>query len=246
MSNLTVKQETGLVDHRKTMATSIESSDIEIPKILLMQGLSDMVADRKAIMGDFVDSMTAEKLGDEKSPIEILPICMWKDFVITHKVGNKFEFKEVRPYNAETQHWRDFENREYVEHGVPHQRNLRMNYAVLLGRDASDLGAFPYVISFQRSALKCGKSIANFFLKAGARGQKPWFFTLGIGCRMEKNDQGSYFVPVISSVKETQDFSSVNESCSNWESIMLAGAAKIDNSDLETTATSNGGGEVPF
>lgn len=243
MSNIMTSGNKGLMSPvQQTLSNSVEASDIEIPKILLMQGLSDMVADQRASMGDFVDSLTAEKLGSSKQPMQIIPICMWKDFLITEKVGQKFEFKEVKPYNAETQHWREFENRDYVENGVEHQRNLRMNFAVMLASSASELGAFPYVISFQRTGIKCGKGFANFFLKAQIKGQKPWFFTLGLGAKLEKNDLGSYYVPTVTSAKETADLETVAGVCAEWESIFMKGNAKID----EREAVSSPEGEVPF
>lgn len=221
----------------KNMSTTVEAADIQIPKILLMQGLSDFVTEQRAGLGDLVDSLTAEKLGDSKKPVNVIPICMWKDYVIMEKRGQKYEFKEFKPYNEDTQHWREFENREFTdEKGIPHQRNFRMNFAVLLEREAGELGAFPHVISFQRTSLKAGKNFANFFLKAQTKGQKPWFFTLGVGAKIEKNELGSYYIPTVATAKETQDFDQVNETCRTWEAIFTQGSAKIDERDSQSTA----------
>jgi hypothetical protein len=243
MNEVTTAPEKGLqtTNGGINIATTVEAADIQIPKIHLMQGLSDFVAEQRASMGDFVDSLTAEKLGDSKNPVKIIPICMWKDYLITELQGKKFEFKEIKPYNVDTQHWREFEHREYEENGVPHQRNLRMNFAVLLERDKDELGAFPHVISFQRTGIKAGKSIANFLLKSQTKGKKPWMFTLGLGCKLDKNDQGTFYVPQVASAIETPDYERVSEICSMWEGIFARGAARIDESD----ATVEAGGKAP-
>ena len=238
MSNITTTGSKALATPvKQTIATSVEAADIEIPKILLMQGLSDFVAEQRASMGDFVDSLTAEKLGSNKEPVKIIPICMWKDFLITEKQGQKFEFKEIKPYNAETMHWRTYDNREYTEGGVEHQRNLRMNFAVLLERDKGELGAFPYVISFQRTGLQCGKGFANFFLKAQTKSQHPWFFTLSLGANLEKNDKGTFYVPSVVGATETPDLDAVVETCQQWAAIFSQGFAKIDERDTEAAPT---------
>ena len=53
--------------------TEVTSKDIVIPKILCMQGLSDLVSDGKAKMGDFVDSLEGNILGDIDNPVAFVP-----------------------------------------------------------------------------------------------------------------------------------------------------------------------------
>lgn len=234
------------------IATSVEAADIQIPKILLMQGLSDLVAEQKAAMGDFVDSLTGEKLGDAKNPVKLYPIAMWKDFLITEKRGNKFEFKEIVPYTTANAHWRDAGNWNYTDNGVEHRRALRMNYAVLLERDKDDFSAFPYTLSFQVTGINAGKGFANLFVKAERLGKKPWYFTVGLGAKLEKNDKGTFYTPTVASAVQTPDFDQVNEVCSQWEAIFKQGGAKIDESDVATTqeagpsSNRSGGSETRF
>ena len=76
------------------------NSDIIIPKVLLMQGLSDFVQDRKAAIGDMVRSTTAEKLGDDKTPISFIPLKMSNAWTISEKIDEKYEFRRVELRNA--------------------------------------------------------------------------------------------------------------------------------------------------
>src|SRR6478736_4784251 len=78
-------------------------SDIVIPKVLLMQGLSDLVAERKAQLGDIVRSTTAEKLGSPEKTLEFIPLSFpTSQWVIEMKKpgGNKFEYKKMIPRTA--------------------------------------------------------------------------------------------------------------------------------------------------
>ena len=56
----------------------VSARDIIIPKILAMQGLSELVTDGKAKFGDFVDSVTHQVLGSIDKPLEFVPFHMTK------------------------------------------------------------------------------------------------------------------------------------------------------------------------
>ena len=51
----------------------ITSQDIILPRILMMQPMSDMVTEGNAAFGEFRESLNGTKLGDFKNPIEIVP-----------------------------------------------------------------------------------------------------------------------------------------------------------------------------
>lgn len=72
-------------------------SDVLIPKVLLMQGLSDLVAERKAMQGDMVKSTTAEKLGDDRTPVEFIPLTFQNQWMVQEKIGQKFEYRKMLP-----------------------------------------------------------------------------------------------------------------------------------------------------
>ena len=76
----------------------IDSSDILIPKILLMQPTSVFVADGEAVLGDFRNSVTKEKIGTVNDPFEFIPFHYTKtwDIVSVDDAGKyirKEEFK---------------------------------------------------------------------------------------------------------------------------------------------------------
>jgi hypothetical protein len=66
-------------------SADVSASDVIIPKILCMQATSELVAEGKARMGDFVDSITHEVLGSVDSPIKFIPFHMEKVWIVSEK-----------------------------------------------------------------------------------------------------------------------------------------------------------------
>lgn len=205
----------------------VQGSDVRIPKILLMQGLSELVSEEKASMGDFVNSITGDKLGDVKTPIEFIPIHMWKDWTISEELSGKFEYKERVPFTAQNANW----EREYVVDGVKHRRDLNLNFLVMLKSDVGQSGALPYVITFRRMSSNCGKDLATFLQKAAMQKKAAPYYTIKMGGKMQKNDKGSFYVPTIAGATVTPDYEAVANELYTWYQTFKAGTAKIDDSD---------------
>jgi len=226
-------------------AEEVTGSDIRIHKILLMQGISTFVADEKARPGAFVDSITAEEFGSTKSPFEIVPIYMWKDFVIMEEIEGKFTFKERIPETTENTHWREFKNWNYEEDGVKMRRDFTMNFLVMLEKDLADEFAIPKVMSFSRFGLDCGKDIAEYFLKARQRRVPPCSFTLKLAGKTKENEKGKFFVPTLEGGRATTDFERVEPVLKNWFMSFKSGAAKMDESDIAREAQAEAGSAAP-
>jgi hypothetical protein len=64
-------------------------SDIALPKLMLMQALSDHVKKKRATAGDIVKNATGEKVGGDGSPIQFIPLTyqnLWMLSVGTRSV----------------------------------------------------------------------------------------------------------------------------------------------------------------
>jgi hypothetical protein len=124
-------------------------SDVLVPKVLLMQGLSDYVAERKAQQGDIVRSTTAEKLGDDKTPLEFIPLSINNSWIIKEKVGTKYEYRKsvprksvVNPLEQQAEATRIETDRqdenlpwEFKHNGTDWKRIKAINCFALLPRD---------------------------------------------------------------------------------------------------------------
>ncbi len=172
-----------------------DSKDIMIPRILLMQGTSDFVGLEKARQGDIVDSISVEVLATSKKPVEFIPIKQLdKEWVIEKLVGKKYEYERTEPWDpAFEKQW------EFEVDGVPHRRNAKLSFYVMLARDAGG-HHLPYLVSFQRTGYKAGRNIASFFSEAmfafrkGDTKSIPMAQVFELGCRVEQGDLGTYYV----------------------------------------------------
>lgn len=98
MSNAVQKTESQLPQVADaTGGSDILKADVLIPMVLLMQGLSDLVSEKKAVMGDIVRSTTGEKIGDENTTVEFIPLTFQNLWVIQELVGKKYEFRKIIP-----------------------------------------------------------------------------------------------------------------------------------------------------
>jgi hypothetical protein len=222
----------------------IVNSDIIIPKVLLMQGLSDFVADGKAAIGDMVRSTTAEKLGDDKKPITFIPLKMTNSWTIQEKVGGKYEFRGIEPRTAanEDMEW------DFVKNGTDWKRVKTINVFALLPQDIvafkkeiekeeMDLEKtlMPVVISFRSTSYNAGKTVATFFTKIKSNRQykanlAPYQYELPLECERTENDKGKFVIFKVGSSKPLQ--ADLLEEAAKWYQILnTAKNLKIDVSD---------------
>jgi len=210
-----------LVKSQTQQNEQILKSDIQLPWVLLQQGLSDFVSEGKAQMGDMVNSMTGEKLGDKSKPIEFIPLTMKNSWVLSEKIGNKYEYRKTLPRDSGLRDGKDPLEMtgeslpwDFVHNGLPWKRTKVITvYAVLVKdivgfleevKKAQETGDFdldkalmPYAIGFRSTSYNAGKKVSTQFAKAqamAAYGAKPYTNTMMLGCHMQKNDQGTFYV----------------------------------------------------
>lgn len=82
-------------------AHTVDQSNLLLPRLLLMQGLSDFVSDGKAKMGDIVKSTSGEIVAAKDKAVEIFPLCAFENWVLEEKVGGKYEYRKTEAVTAE-------------------------------------------------------------------------------------------------------------------------------------------------
>jgi len=255
MSKEIVKTETNLPVDPLPQGTQVLKSDVVLPKLLLMQGLSDLVNERKAQQGDFVRSSTAEKLGDDKAPVEFIPLTFQNLWLVSEDQkgdGKKYEFRRYEPRTLanENAEW------DYIEKGTKWKRTKIMSLFALLPRDIDaqaqmmkefeetgempdvDKVLLPVVIQFKNTSFKAGKEVATLFAKAESISRTlgktvPAFgTTMRLSCVSDKNDKGNFFVMKVESAGKTKP--EYKDSAANWYSqlMSLGAAVKVDESDV--------------
>jgi hypothetical protein len=248
------REETGVANYTKG-GEEIIRADALIPRLLLMQGLSDFVSDRKAQQGDMVRSTTIEKLGDPEVPVELIPITYQNRWRLEEEIKGKFEYRgtEARTAKNDDQPW------EFMHQGAKWKRTKVIDLYAVLPQDIAaeqnekkrfqetgelpDLNKtlMPVLVSFRASSYQAGKKIVDIFMKAQNFGVQPHHYKTKLKCHQESNDKGTYYVfdlegtkPVTTDEKEISD---------RWKALLSVNMDKFKVHDAEegenAEATSN-------
>lgn len=211
-------------------APQISSQDILISKILLMQGLSQMVSDEEALMGEFRDSVTKELLGKAgASPLEVVPFHMEKVWVTQTTDGN--EFRGITPY-VEGQ---DKPRTEEID-GEEVNNYYTLTFYVLLKKDLEQydktgVRPMPYAVSFKSTSLRAGKTLATqMYVRNRGAGLTPAGVLCTFDAKKTKNDKGTFYVYDILSGEKTKDEWQLL--ALEWLKTIRAGETKTDTSDF--------------
>lgn len=248
----------------------IMRSDLIVPYIVLGQGLSDAVVDRKVQLGDIYRSTNQEVLGNPDKPIQaVLMGAPRPDWVIEQKAGQKFEYRKSEPRHAgnETLPWQFWADDDGVpmeagQKGATEWRRVKRLtvFAILLNDiiaaseemkkvDQGELpdpskALTPVVLSFRSSSYKAGREVATFFSKAKSMRADIWRYVVTLGCDLDKNDQGSFYVWKVDTNKPTavpkEHVSLVQE----WVNMVTARVEEL-NIDEEGDTAAHSGSAAP-
>lgn len=165
------------------------AADIVIPKIQLMQGMSERVVKGNNKLGEFIDSVSGEILGTVDKPFEVIPFHMEKFFVVQKHNGKKFVYdhiEKITPAN-ENAPW------EYETKDGKFKRVYTRNFYVLVPGKV-----LPYVIGFSSTSAKAGKELATeMYVKNTMLKRAPCASKILIGGKIESNDDGTFAVKTI-------------------------------------------------
>jgi hypothetical protein len=187
---LTKKQETGIstnvMDFGDFGNENLISQDLKIPRILLAQAMSEYVSNRLGFAGDIYESLESKKLGDQKSPVKIIPFFNTNSWYVTKKgSGGKFEFCRIDERGG-----LDIKRDYHFAHedGVPGTQTRMMNLFCLLKNGSSIV---PYMVSFRNFSFKeAAQSYLDHtnILKTEKRSPAHFVWDLSCDPNFEHND----------------------------------------------------------
>jgi hypothetical protein len=200
--------------------SSFTSNDIIIPKVLLMQGLSDLVSDGKAKLGDMVDNSTSQILGGFEKPLKIVPFHMEKVWIISQKEKGKerFEFVEYQPVTPENinQPWTAVEG----------DTQIKREYTLQFYCIDPEAPVMPFVVSFKSSSARAGKVLSTqMYVRNRAAGLVPPAYVMELSSKKEKNDQGTYAVYEVKPLEKTSD--DLIAKSLEWFKLVKAGKTQV-------------------
>jgi hypothetical protein len=190
--NELVKQEEGsavveaanTVDTQAWGDTDVSTDDLILPKILLMQGLSELVAQGDAKMGDIINSLTSTVVGDEKKPVALLPFYCRKSWVIEKWDGSKFQYEKSIPDIGEKLPYDEEIN------GVKYKNSHQYEFFCL-----TEDKSIPHILTFRGKSHKTGKQLfTQMYVINKSLAKTPAAYWINLGCNRDKNDKGTFMV----------------------------------------------------
>jgi hypothetical protein len=212
----------------------IDNSDILIPKILLMQPSSEMVADEKieARIGDFRNSVSGFKVGSILEPFLFIPFHYTKKWDVVVKEGNKWVRTEPFNVGDENLPW------EYEEAGTQMKRVQRLDFFGFVPGLVDKGEILPMVFACKSTGYKEGKKILTQMKVNIAQKKLPWNTVYAIGGEKRKNDDDqTYCVPKIQIAGDAHE--DHLRLCMEWYRNIKNMTAKVvvDESDVESEYT---------
>lgn len=237
-------------------SSQVSQQDIIIPRIFLMQPMSDKVTAGEAAFGEFRESLSNEKLGDFKEALNVIPFMMKKVFVEYELIPeNNGKIKKVfikqypivpanesLPYTDRM----EIENRDGSNKRTADvSRDRVLQFYVLLPNEIDTGSALPYIISARRSSMQAGKKLATqMFVKNAMAGKTPASVMMKISSKKESNDEGTFAVLDVAPIGATPD-KYVAEAF-KWLNLLNQGAVKEhqEEGDAEFSGEASGATNV--
>lgn len=247
-----MKQATGIVKKEETHMTVadqqgslIDQKDIQIPRILLAQNMSEIVTEGKAAIGDIYDSLSWEVLAKKGTVLEVVPLFHWKTWVLSEEVKGKFEFRTIVPWTPSNSDlpW------NWTEKGTNWKRTQCLNFFVMttasLKKEREIMAAVqtgkalpavlevakPYMLSFQGMSYKSGKTLVDHFktiqmFQARGTAVEVYRNIFKLTSATEKNDKGTYSIFQIENSKMlvTPEDQKI---CAQWQREIAINASRL-------------------
>lgn len=249
MTNEVTTTETNALTNGHTAMAAHEdilTSDIMLPKILLQQNTSVMVNAEEAKPGDFVNSITKEKYGDAKNPIEIVPLTFRNLWTLKEWDGKNYQWKGVEDrtamnenasfeFDVDGEKWRRFRTLELYCLYVDGKKAAKVDPDAF-APDLSNV-VVPHVISLTSTQFtKTGRKVLSHFNNAKAMGVEAFRYKLKFSHEKTKNDDGTWNTWVLE--PGAKPCPELFDDAKKWYNVIFAQAQKFSvHAGDEETAT---------
>jgi hypothetical protein len=237
------KEETAVAVNQENIGkfgAGIDADDIIIPKVLLMQSISQLVDAEKAKAGDFVHSLDEVVIGaKEEKPVEFIVLGMYKTLQ-TYEDDKYVKTEPLTSVNKNLPY-------EEVVGATKVNRTKVMNYYVIRPSDIEAMQVFPMVISFKRTSFKAGKKLATKLTMLEEFGAPMYAKTFNLVATQEEGEKGKYYVMDIKDGRKSNDVEV--KQAEKWMSRLETEDHKVDESEDEATtktATPVNSEDIPF
>ena len=199
--------------------------DILMPRVAVLQGLSELVTEGKGVIGDLADSLSGQNLGKE---LTFIPLFLFKTRV-AFKAGEGLVMMSRNGMTI-TQASDEYKDRigqpcddvpEAQWEGTnPPLLSKVFNFpSVIIGNE----GEMPICITFLKTGMKAGKILTSLIARSA---EDTFARKYKLSTKIEKNDKGTYAVPVIELVGVCSD--GEYAAAKKWYSLLRAKTIDVD------------------
>lgn len=167
------------------------SNDILIPKVWLVQQMSDDFKEGKAKLGDYISSISKEVLAPATKDLGFIVLSMfkrWHTFEIVK--GGKKEFMSSVVMTKENKNWKY----QDVMDGKEIVRKQVISAYIVLVEDVKKGFNVPYVIDFASSSKGAGRSLVTDIATIENADAPSWVGWFHLNAHEESNDDGDFLV----------------------------------------------------
>lgn len=207
---LTIKPTNNLVVHTKSalmgVASSLSTSDIQMPSLILMQANSTFVDENDDInAGDFIHSISHESWGKKNSdPVDLVFFDMFKTIVQSNVSAAMNTWIGTQSWLPEHD-LIPYEEERIVEGQTMMVRTeLCFNYMCFRTLEVREMAhpvtgevqfvASPIVVKFKGASKKVGKRLNSTFSDYASVGAPSWATSFIISAKQEEKDGSKYWV----------------------------------------------------
>lgn len=169
---------------------ALDQSDIELKRLKLSQGTSDVVTDGKMMSGRYYNAQDGTELGSNESPAEFI-ICsldkVWMEFDLVWNEDKKRDervFKQIVPVTPETS------SLPYLEEANKIARDFNYNFYMLSAEELKSGACIPYVFSMSRTQTKPAKTLNSKILEIAANGLPSFAYVFNFTSESKQKGEG--------------------------------------------------------
>jgi len=203
----------------------IDAKDIILSRVLCMNGMSPLVVQGKATVGELRDSVTGALLCEKDQSLEAIFYNPFKTWVVFQ--GDVFD--SIHAYTKENADW---QWEEKVGDKVI-KRKKTLNYYVALPKDIEAGTYVPKVISFQSIGYKYGKKIESRRIHLKRFGKPLATQVFQISSLQHQKDSKTWFLidPLSKRDSTVEEINAISE----WAEIMKTKTVELDNDQYDKT-----------
>lgn len=218
--------------------TKVESDEILIPKLLLLQANADMVTRKGSKLkgGAIVHSVDEELIATQptnENPIELIIFDSFK----TRYTYKDDKFLKSEPWLPEFRDRGEYPFEGKTINGALMKWREARHYIGLRPADIGTQAVFPYVVTMKGLSIKVASKLATMFAKLAAFNVPSAAFVINLSIDQETTDNGTFWVWRVAKGRKTTNTELMK--CKEWyDTMQLKNVVVDETKETESDGTS--------